>query len=283
MCSAAIVPAQELFHFQGLLLKPVCVHAFVENLQRLINVKASMNTRQQKLNKQTMEEVASMVAPELLSNDAFKAIIEKSVLKAIEKKIENVHTILEKLDSRCFDMEQTVDKLTQENTTLKQKITTLEDEKQKIQASINDMEQYSRRNNIRIFGIKENQRENPTEIVQQLAKEKLAIDLDENCIDRCHRVGKTLPGASNRSILVKFTSYQYKRKIIQARRKLKSTGIVIKEDLTQTNNKLLALTQKHETVANCWTLDGRIIALTKTSDQQELKVTINSTSDLLKL
>lgn len=82
-----------------------------------------------------------MVASELLSSDALKAVIEKSALKVIEKKIESIQTILEKMESRCFDMEQKVEEVTKENMVLKQKITNLEDDQQKLQVSMNDMEQ----------------------------------------------------------------------------------------------------------------------------------------------
>lgn len=117
---------------------------------------------------------------------------------------------------------------------LKQKKTKLEDIWHNIKVSINDMKKHSQRNSI--FSIKKNQGANPTQIVQQLANHKLSINVEEKWIDRCHHVGKTLPGGSNRSILVKLTSYQHKQRLIQS--KQKSTGIVIKEDLTQANNRL---------------------------------------------
>ncbi|KAJ8018476.1 hypothetical protein HOLleu_43520 [Holothuria leucospilota] len=70
---------------------------------------------------------------------------------------------------------------------------------------------------------------------------------------------------------------------MQARRKLKATDIVIKEDLTHANYTLLSQTTKHDKVVNCWTSDGHLRALVKTNDQREIKVTINSVSNLSKL
>ncbi|PIK54717.1 hypothetical protein BSL78_08363 [Apostichopus japonicus] len=242
-----------------------------------------MPPKSQKITKETMAEVASLVTTELLLSEEFKAAIEKTVFNAIQKKVETIHDLLDKMESRCYDLEQKVDETLKENIGLKQKISQMGEAQQRIQNSMNDMEQYSRRNNVRIFGIKENEGENICEMIKSFAEEKLSITLEDEVIDRCHRVGRNYPGTSHRPILVKFTSYQHKQKLIKARRKLKATGIVIKEDLTQENAKLLHLTQKKEKVKNCWTIDGRIIALVKTSDQQETKININSSTDLLKL
>lgn len=43
---------------------------------------------------------------------------------------------------------------------------------------------------------------------------------------------------------------------------------------------LLNQTKKHSKVTNCWTVDGRITSIVKTNDQQKIKMTINSSSDL---
>ncbi|KAJ8035577.1 hypothetical protein HOLleu_19300 [Holothuria leucospilota] len=66
-----------------------------------------MPTRQ---SKQSLAEVASLVIAGLLSSDAFKALIEKSVLKAFERKIDNMQNLIDKLKSRIFHLEQKADK-----------------------------------------------------------------------------------------------------------------------------------------------------------------------------
>ena len=233
--------------------------------------------------RQTVEEIAALVTSELFSSDDFKSVIEKHVSSAIEKKIGSLKDIIDKLEGRCFDAEQRLDKVEKENMELHKRIKSLESRHEKSEATINNMEQYSRRNNIRISGIRENQGENLKEEIKKLAREKLQFDLEDDHIDRCHRVGKS-SADNKRPILIKLTSYQHKQKFMQTRRRLKSTGIVIREDLTQSNVQLLNDTRKKEKVANCWTFDGRIIALIKTSpDQPEKKQTIHSAADLDKL
>nr|XP_022902362.1 uncharacterized protein LOC111415085 [Onthophagus taurus] len=92
-------------------------------------------------------------------------------------------------------------------------------------------EQYSRRNNVRIFGISEKEKENVEEIVTDILTKKIEYLMPENAIECYHRVGKKT--ARPRAIIVKFLSRKYKDEVVRWRSKLKGTKINIKEDLTQ--------------------------------------------------
>lgn len=89
-----------------------------------------------------------------------KAIIEACVLKAIEKKIDSINEFMDKLEGRCFDLEKRLDDSENENLELQQKIVKMEERQDEIKTTVNDMEQYSRRNNLRLFGVKESEGEN---------------------------------------------------------------------------------------------------------------------------
>ena len=122
-------------------------------------------------------------------------------------------------------------------------------------------------NHFTVFGINESPDESSSELIKQIAQEKLNVSLRDSDIDRCHRVGKPHgKDARPRALLVKLTSYQNKLALMKARRKLKSSGIVITEDLTQQNQSLLKETQKLQKVERCWSWDGRITALVKLAD-----------------
>ena len=69
-----------------------------------------------------------------------------------------------------------------------------------------------------------------------------------------------------------------KQEVIQSRRLLKGTPIVIKEDLTKYNMKRLQEVQEVENVIKAWSDDGKIIALLDTDD----KVQITYKTDLSK-
>ena len=188
-------------------------------------------------------------------------------------------------------------------TDLSSKLETKDAEISKLQKTCNDLEQYSRRNCVRVFGIPEQKGEDTSASVCKLAKEKLGIDLQKSQIDRSHRVREASSeeasersegqGHSNRAgkpserkprqIIVKFVSYQTKKAVISARRKLKSTGISIFEDLTKSNRELLTVTRKHKKVISAWTSDGRVVALLQATGGKTITRGIRNENDLLTL
>ncbi|KAJ8033660.1 hypothetical protein HOLleu_23978 [Holothuria leucospilota] len=69
-----------------------------------------------------MADIATMVTSKLLTNQEFQTIIEQSILKALERKLQSVHELVDKLESRCFDVEKALDESQKENLDLKQKV-----------------------------------------------------------------------------------------------------------------------------------------------------------------
>ena len=107
------------------------------------------------------------------------------------------------------------------------------------------MENQTRRNNIRIEGMREDPGEtwDKTEAaVRDLLSKKLGLDGPAVEIERAHRVGKrpTAYDSSateeasprHRSICVKLLRYKDKTAILKNAKKLKQTGIYINEDLS---------------------------------------------------
>ena len=99
-----------------------------------------------------------------------------------------------------------------------------------------ELEDRSRRNNIRIDGIEDDQNEtwdSCEEKVQKLIKEKLGLENDVE-IERCQRMKKKNKDQSNnerrsrpRTIVCKLLRFKDKQKIIQNSKKLKNTGIFV--------------------------------------------------------
>ena len=67
---------------------------------------------------------------------------------------------------------------------------------------------------------------------------------------------------------------------LKASRTMKGSGIVITEDFTRTNYGLLRKTEKHPKISNCWTTDGKVTAIAKSSDNKEKKMFIDSLQEL---
>ena len=127
---------------------------------------------------------------------------------------------LDYCESQIHDMKIKVDKLELKAAERQSGESDLVTEVSRLKSELNDLEQYGRRNNLlRIFGIPEAAGEDTTEVIKQIAQDKLGVSMDKKDIDRSHRVGKS--SGKPRASLVKFSSYRARNIVIKQRRKLK--------------------------------------------------------------
>ena len=104
-----------------------------------------------------------------------------------------------------------------------------------IENKLVDLEDRSRRNNLRINGIKEGKNETWEECKERVncfLEEKLDVDTSEIWIKRAHRVGEKKNG-QERQIVVQFNSYKNKLDISRNCKKLKGTNFSVFEDFTK--------------------------------------------------
>ena len=96
-----------------------------------------------------------------------------------------------------------------------------------------DLEDRSRRNNLRIDGLKESERETwevTEQKVKALFKEQLNISEDIE-IDRAHRVGRRDQNKP-RTIVLRCNRYKQKERVKKTAKRLKGTGIFINDDFS---------------------------------------------------
>lgn len=165
-----------------------------------------------------------------------------------------------------------------ENKELKTKVSKLESQANsyekratKAEKAIDALEQYSRRNSVRISGIKEPQQltdahetqsEDTDYIALNMAND-MGVNLDPRDIDRSHRAGKK--SAKGRCILVKFATYRARQAFLGNRKKLKAIDkwkdVFISEDLTKKRSEILYHARqlvKQNKLNAAFSLDGRI-------------------------
>ena len=178
----------------------------------------------------------------------------------VKSDIKSLEAIVREKNDALVTMQQELSKYKAENKLLSTKL-------EQVENDLDNMEQYARRNSIRISGITERDDENVYSDVIGLFKKELSVEMHPNLIDRAHRLGAKGKG-KDRNIIVKFTSYQARQKVFEARKKLRthneksSKAIYINEDLTQKRAKLLYQARelkKEGKIKDCWTHDGRII------------------------
>jgi uncharacterized protein YdcH (DUF465 family) len=172
----------------------------------------------------------------------------------------SLHAEIKKRDARIDELSEKIDEL--ENT-------------------IDRMEQYSRRNTIRISGVRETDTTKTTDIAVSLLKEKMNIHVNQWDIIGCHRLGRVSNPGRPRTIILKFAQYRKKNEVIQSRRHLKGTRIFINDDLTQRRAKMFKQTRylkkKPRIIKDCWTVNGTIWI--KTNEDRTCQ--IDTLSDLI--
>uniref|UniRef100_A0A8D9E972 Zinc finger DNA binding protein n=1 Tax=Cacopsylla melanoneura TaxID=428564 RepID=A0A8D9E972_9HEMI len=139
----------------------------------------------------------------------------------------------------------------------------------------NKLEQYTRRNNLRIFGLKEENKEDVEIKVLKVLNEKLNIPINKDDIEACHRTGRLDNAKGGRNIIVRFVSRKVRDNVFRNKRLLKDTRIFINEDLTEANLKLFKMCSEKFGKLNTYTWYGNIMVVCN-----GVKRTINNEKDL---
>ena len=133
-----------------------------------------------------------------------------------------------------------------------------------------DSEQYSRRNCLLVHGVEEQEQENIDNIVLNVIKEHVDIELSVKDLDRSHRIGKSNSKSKRRPIMVKFISCSDRREIFNSKKRLKGTGVFITESLTAEIMRQLKNARDQFGFNNVWSIDGGIMYNDSTTTKPKL-------------
>ena len=160
-----------------------------------------------------------------------------------------------------------------------EKIIKLEEKVLQLEEKCNDNEQYSCWYNIHIYGVNNSISADSFKTVIEFCRNELGIEVKHEEIDRAHCMGKPNRDGA-RALIVKFKSYESKRKIMINKRKLKGKKLYVNEDLTWLNQQLLK--RVRDAIAGkayVFTADGYILVKDK---PDRPPVRIRRDSDLLR-
>lgn len=163
---------------------------------------------------------------------------DKTFMEGIAVKVKEALNLPE-LDKRSKHCEDQITEVKEINRTL--------------QSKMESLERFSRRNNLRIYGIREKENE---DIVDTLKRETKLEFLKEN-IEYAYRMGKTTADGC-RAIFVRFTQQKYKLEIINNRKNLRGTKIIIADDLTKRTHEILKEAVAKLGKKNVWCMNGKI-------------------------
>ncbi|CAH1277285.1 Hypp9540 [Branchiostoma lanceolatum] len=185
--------------------------------------------------------------------DELKATIE-TALQPVHEKLKDMATARD-VQSLRQDLERVLHRQGELETRMDRvegKIQSMEETPlppKSVSNSINALEQYTRRNSLRIRGIPEVDRKTGEMCIHKVVnfcRIKLGLDLQPECIDRAHRVGRKENATAQRVMLVKFVSWQDRDRVFRARSKLKGKRddqdkpLLILADLTRENMRIFS-------------------------------------------
>ena len=141
--------------------------------------------------------------------------------------------------------------------------------------SLDEQHQYSRRNAIRIDGIpNESDGTKETQLkleakVKDVLKKVMKVDLEKSDFCRMHRIGKQPSSGKPKQVILKFTNYDAKHRVMKSRKSLRllhESGqgmhrMYINDDLTKQRAQLARLARearKNKDIKDTWVYDGRI-------------------------
>ncbi|KAJ8246345.1 hypothetical protein GJAV_G00266670 [Gymnothorax javanicus] len=128
---------------------------------------------------------------------------------------------------------------------------------------IDELEQYSRRDNVVIRGIPEEEGEDTNETIKKVG-EAIGVNIEDIDISVSHRFGRSQNGKP-RPIVVKFVRRDTRTKVMQAKKNLRGSseykGVFIDEQLTPLRAKLFSLVKNDADTERVWTVDGKICCI----------------------
>lgn len=196
--------------------------------------------------------------------------VVKGVMSGIEERLAAITSLQPRTDPNSERLLSAVRVLTYENDRL---------------------QQYTRRESVRVFGVKQSDKETTEEVEQKVIKifHDAGVEVGVDDIAAAHRVGKAVKGM--RPVIVKFVSRRKRNEIMKQKKQLKDKQeykhVYINDDITPLRARMLGYIKKMGTF-QAWTFDGKIYCAKKVplglhpSDRPKPTV-IETPDDLFKL
>lgn len=159
-------------------------------------------------------------------------------LKQLTKNLKHVETTVANIQERINAIEADMSRLTKCEELLAECEGTCQSTSKQVQdmvEKIDDLENRSRRNNLVIYGVTEEAREDSKSLEQKVKKGifKDILGIDVASIERIHRVGYP-QSERQRPVVLRLYNFAEKNKILSCCNKLKGSDISISEDFSKT-------------------------------------------------
>ena len=203
--------------------------------------------------------------------------LEEKLRQDFERKVSAIREEQEELRGEIFDLKNREEALkkevkiargqaieaTEEATKAAQKTTELAEQ-------VNKLEQYGRQNNVRVFGVEEEEGSSASEQTEHKVVQifrRMGLSFSPSDIEAAHRLGgkgRRREGDARRprTIIVRFVNRRAAEDVLAKRRGLKGTKISVAEDLTTKNYVLLRRAVHAPGVSEAWSKRGTVFIKT---------------------
>ena len=193
---------------------------------------------------------------------------EQTVLECTENFKAELATVSSSIQDLRIENEQlraTVDRLQKESENQKNEIADLKGAFRFERLNAVEKDQYTRRNDVKIYGLVEEggthgeNSDQTSQVVRKLFRDKLNVTVSETDIDIAHRLGN-FEKDRERSVIVRFTRRSVRNEVIQNRKKLKDTPVIITDNLSPANMRLFYRLKELVGGRNVWSIEGKLFA-----------------------
>lgn len=221
-----------------------------DDVEKLITSTVSkiMETMEEKM-KETIDKKIKNLTKELV--DKLEALnLENNILRAKMQEVEKTHAAKIKELSEQIEENRAMTK----------------------EANIrsNSNEQYSRKNNVKIMEVSEN--ENIEELTNKVTElfQKQNITLLKEEIMAIHRIPTKRGGI--RPVLVKTRNNVVKTRLMRGRRAMRQTGCRLVDDVTQLNTGLINRLSLHTEIQSAWFFNGSVFGQTNQGERIRFQI-----------
>lgn len=212
----------------------------------------------------------------LLSDNA----VLRNEVEVLKKSLQFQSTTVEEIQKENAELKSQVKELNMTQELIMKRAEDLEDRN-------DNLEMYTRKYNLELHGIPEDDEEDLEDIVIKLG-ESVGVEIEEDDIDIVHRM-KVRFKSGPRPIIVRFMSHKIKSKMYKAKKKLRgetrfndelngAKAIYINENLTTTKRRLFAELRKRAKQYkwnSCWSLDGKLFVC-KVKGDRPIKISTHA-------
>nr|CAH7759654.1 unnamed protein product [Callosobruchus chinensis] len=214
-------------------------------------------------------------------NTSINSFLNKDdFLKELVQKVTD--SVVKTISARLAVLEEKVEEISRENSKvikeLKDETKMLKLENEYLLQRYDDLDQKARINNLRIYKVDERPNENLPEVLIQILDSRLGIKLIAEDIVSCTRIGKRQQNTRPRGILVTFVKMSTRQHIYNKKKMLKGSGIVVKEDLTESRLKLMEAAIDKTSLKNVWSYNGTIYVM-----KGSQRISVRNKDDLSKI